>query len=475
MKKDHKSTQLITWAKMASSPAASAAVPQVKYHTSDFLAHRHPFQSATSFETQRQRDAGKVLHGLFPGAMDTLFNSLVDPALDPMQKAIALKHLLSHSAAAEKKVLFLRAGIVPVLASLFNNKATTPSMECLSAQILRSLSVLPQGAHCVVVEGGLEGLVTSIRDRRDSAAREEARTASVEAVLQVVTCWDGREWLLGLDGAQGMQFPDRIAPTLSVEQRDVLARDACDALSSVLEHDVASPRLLKAGLHAVALVTTVPKGLQLCLIAGALRSTSDVLQRYCTEQTGENAWTSSTAPTHATDVAVVNHAVSVVYHIAMDDVGKRESLELPILRQLTHIAHAAMAVTESLFELKATIAGCSCALALSVPLKGAALTKHAIGGSSFSFLEALIRLLQHANRVYEPMMEAKKKNEAPPLEHVRLQDVQATIKGCVQGIRLICELPAARHEVHQIVSEYVLRRQIFYATPFQDEFGVLPV
>lgn len=460
------------------SPGANAAVApsagnKVSYSTSDHLVDRHPFRPAASFETQRQRDAGRVLHGIAPETYDALIHALTDVSLDPRQRAVALKHLLGYTASAEKKVLFLRKDLVPILASVLQapSSKTTPAVEELAARLLRSLAIIPQGAHCTVVEGGLEGLVTSIRNTKDADQRLAARSAAVAAVVQIASCWDGREWLLGLDGASGMQFPDRAAPSSTEAQRDALARETCDTLSHVLDNET-DVQLVTLALQAVSLITMEPKGLQLCLIAGALRSTSKIFQRRIDAglelRDGDDPAT-----------AMLLHAVSVVGHIAMDAVGKREATELPLFRQLTHIGLAAIAsAPDSLFQLKSALMACGCALALHVELKSTAIVKHETTAGPCSFLEAAVKLLRHANRLHDPMASAKKRNEPNPFEHIRLLDVQSVVKSCVQVVRLLCELPAARAAVHKLLpvqEEYDLRRQLFYATDFQEEFSVRPV
>lgn len=443
---------------------------RVNYHVSDFLKDRHPYNFQTGFGTQRQRDQGKVMNGMLPGGLDRLIESINDQSLEPMQKAAALKHLFAHSAAAEKKIVLLRKGIVPMLSANILAKPI-PIVEQLCAQLLRSLCILPQGSHCVVMEGGLAALCAILSDRRDQQDREEARVHAASAIQQLVSNWDGRAWLLGIDVPDGLQLLGRDVAKPPSQQTESLAQAVCDVLVSIIEKDRACTRMLYYTVHALALITSVSQGLQLCLIAGAMRAASTVLEHYSQDDT----WVYKEQG--ALDADIVQHAVMIVWHMSLDDLGKKEAAELQLSPFFGKLISFVLPAKEKHIALKSSLAGGVCALAMHPPMKTEAVALLPNLREPACLLDLILRLLRQVNDLYEPLFEARKQNKPISESETRFEELQGCIKNCVQAIRLVCELPKAREHMHEAVppQDYIFRRQIFYMTAWMEDFGVKPV
>jgi hypothetical protein len=150
----------------------------VKYHVSDFLQDQHPYNAEQSWGAQATREKGKVFNGFLPGGLDKLLDALED---EGVQKAIALRHLHAHSAAAEKRIVLLRRDVTPRLVALLQTmeQSPLPVIEQLCMQLLRSLCILRQGANCVIAQGGQMALTLS--NRKDAEDRDEARVSAASA------------------------------------------------------------------------------------------------------------------------------------------------------------------------------------------------------------------------------------------------------------------------------------------------------
>ena len=209
----------------------------VRYHVSEFLSDRHPYNPATGFDTQRQREAGLVKNSHESIALDRLQEDLMTFD-DPNEKVKALRALTAHSSAAEIKIALLRKGIVARLAATlmqsrkrsadlaesggasgastgtasplphiqqlepFNQSSDAHAAWCLvesqTAQLLRSLCVLPQGVHCVIEEGGWTALIASVADiraGRSGEAREAARVCAATAIALLSSTGAALNWL----------------------------------------------------------------------------------------------------------------------------------------------------------------------------------------------------------------------------------------------------------------------------------------
>ena len=452
------------------------SVGAVKFHVSDFMADRHPYQPDAGFATQRERDAGRAFNGFDKEGLDQLLAYLPDMRVEPPQKAVALRHLLAHSAAAEKKIVLIQKNIVPAIAALCKD-APIPVVESHCAQLLRSLCVLPQGCHAVVAEGGLQALAATIFSRENAEAREEARLHALNALQLLVSSWPGRAWTLGDDaaGLKEMQLLGRVlpegTPALEREEREALAQQVCDVLVSVLDKDHANEKMLVPALHALALLTTEHRGLQLALIAGTLRATAEVLERYTTS----DLWVHTEASTGA---EVVLHGAMVVWQMALDNLGQKEAVNLPFVKILGKVIGYVLPVKDRLFSLKGNLSGAVTALMLHPPMKLAAVENvTSFGGSPASLLDVVLALVVQGHDAYQPMHAARKAGQPNPTPNLRIDDVTAVIKNAVQAVRLVAELPKAREYLKVKVGpeQITLRRQLFYQTPFMQEFGVVPV
>eukprot|EP00672_Neobodo_designis_P018084 CAMPEP_0174854338 /NCGR_PEP_ID=MMETSP1114-20130205/30853_1 /TAXON_ID=312471 /ORGANISM="Neobodo designis, Strain CCAP 1951/1" /LENGTH=450 /DNA_ID=CAMNT_0016089023 /DNA_START=32 /DNA_END=1384 /DNA_ORIENTATION=+ len=443
----------------------------VKYHVSDFLQDRHPYNVEQSYTAQRAREAGRVHNGLMPQGLDTLLESLADDEVNAVQKAVALRHIHAHSAAAEKKIVLLRKGIVPSLAKLLSG-APSHLIEQLAMQIFRSLCVLPQGAHCVIAEGGLACVIRCLSDRSDTEEREEGRTSAASAVSLIAGSWASRAWVLGMACPPDMELDKYSVPTRTEAEAAQLSQSLCDVLVSCVEKDAGSPHIVAHALSAISQLSLERTGLQQCLIAGALRATAGALERF----SREDVWVYSES---TVETETVLHGATAVWHLALDDVGKRDAAELPFVQHLGRLIAFVLPVKDKLLALKAALAGAACALTMHPPLKQEAIAPLTnLGGEPASLMDLVLRLLQQANDTYEPIYQAQKHGRPNPTPGVKLENAAAVVKNCIQAVRLIVELPAARDVLlDQLRGDdtYTLRRQLFYQTPFQEAFGVRPV
>jgi hypothetical protein len=443
----------------------------VKYHVSDFLQDRHPYNVEQSYTAQRAREAGRVHNGMMPQGLDTLLESLADDEVNAVQKAVALRHIHAHSAAAEKKVVLLRKGIVPTLVRLLDAE---PShlIEQLAMQIFRSLCILPQGAHCVVAQGGLKRIVAALGNRSELEEREEGRTSAASAVALLGGSWAGRAWVLGVSCPPDMQLADYDVPEMTSEDSGTLSQALFDVLVDCVEKDAASPVIVAHVLNAISQFSLERTGLQRCLIAGSLRATATALERF----SREDVWVYSDS---TVETETVLHGATAVWHLALDDVGKKDAADLPFVQHLGRLIAFVLPVKDKLLALKAALAGAACALTTHPPLKQEAIAPLTnLGGEPASLMDLVLRLLQQANETYEPIYQAQKHGRPNPTPGVKLETAAAVVKNCIQAVRLIVELPAAREVLlEQLRSDdtYVLRRQLFYQTPFQAAFGVQPV
>jgi hypothetical protein len=269
-----------------------------------------------------------------------------------------------------------------------------------------------------------------------------------------------------------MDLPDYEVPELSDEQSTHLSQALCDVLVGCIEQDAASPQIVSCALSAVSQLALERDGLQRCLIAGALRATAIALERF----TREDVWVYSDS---LVETETVLHGATAVWHMALDDLGKKEATELPFVQHLGRLVAFVLPVKDKLLSVKAALTGAICALAMHPPLKQEAIAPLTnLGGEAASLLDLILRLLRQANELYEPMYQAQKHGQPNPMPGVKLDNVAAVVKNCIQAVRLIVELPAARDVLLTTLKGpemYALRRQLFYATALQEAFGVQQV
>lgn len=447
----------------------------VRYHVSDFLKDRHPYQQDKSFETQRARDMGKVYSGFLPMGLDALVASLTSEEIDVSQRAIALAHLIGHSAAPEQKIVLLRKGLVAVLALLLSPQHNpTPQIEQLCCRLLRSLAILPQGCHAVVSEGGLEALTQVVGNRANAKERESARTAAVDAVVQLCSSWEGRGWIFGIGVPPdltllGYQHP----PAMDLSRADAQAQALCDCLVLVLNEDHASLMMVQHAMHALALLTLDEEGLNKALIAGALRAASSVLRRCA----ADDAWVFVDGRVEA---GITLHAATMVWHVALDDLGKKECErveENPLISPLGKLVSSVLGAKDRLLTLKASLAGALCALVLHPPMKSEALLPLDDVPGKRPTVELILELLRQTNTQFEPLRAAKKSaggafSRAQQVQH---DETLSLVKNLVQAVRLISELPRAVAVLEELLDpqkERLLRRQLFVSTQHEQRFGV---
>jgi hypothetical protein len=448
------------------------AARTVKYHVSDFLKDRHPYSRGQSFETQRERDAGKVFDGFDATGLQMLLSHILDPSISSTQRSVALRHLLAHSAAPEKKVVMLRSNIVGSLASIMSSESLgdSPVVESLVHQVIRSLCVLPQGCVAVQEEGAVPVILTTIT-RATGEDRSDAQYHASCALSQICANWAGRGWLLGQqEVVKEFELCSRQASVLTDAQRDQLPDDVISAMNIVMEGSGRrDPRLLQQVSQALAALTLSKDGLHKTLIAGSFRVVSTLLASYSTD---------GNALSNLVDADVVAHLATYVWHACLDPVGLKESLE-----QTTLVASLGLLLCmanqledpKSLMTLKGALAGAVGALVLHPDVKKVSLLPLSNGSS---VVAASIDLLRSVDILTMAVLDAQKSGAQPPFLTPSLTTLTSVVKNSVQALRLIAELPAGRDALHALLpkedprSEKV-RRMTFFSTVWQDEFNVV--
>ncbi|CUF08936.1 Hypothetical protein, putative [Bodo saltans] len=447
------------------------AARTVKYHVSDFLKDRHPYNRNQSFETQRERDAGKVFDGFDATGLQMLLSHILDSSISSTQRSVALRHLLAHSAAPEKKVVMLRSNIVGSLASIMSSESLgdSPIVESLVHQVLRSLCVLPQGCVAVMEEGAIPVILTTIT-RTTGEDRSEAQFHASCALSQICSNWAGRGWLLGQqEVVKEFELCSRQSSVLTDAQREQLPDDVINAMNIVMEKTGRKDtRLLQQISQALAALTLSKDGLHRTLIAGSFRVVSTLIASYSVE---------GGVLANPLDAEVVAHLATYVWHACLDPVGLKESLD-----QTTLVASLGLLLTtsnkqeeaKSLMTLKSALAGAVGALVLHPDLKKVSLVPLSNGSS---VVAATIDLLRSVDILTMEVLDAQKAGTPPPFLTPSLITLTSVVKNCVQALRLIAELPAGRDVLHALLpkdearSEKV-RRMTFFSTVWQDEFNV---
>jgi hypothetical protein len=450
----------------------AAAAKTVRHHVSDCLQDRHPYNSENGFETQRAKDAGKVFRGMLPVGIDQLLANLNDPSLDPSQRVVALKHLVGLSSSSEKKILLLRKNVVRSLAALLLRQDIAPQLELLSYQLLRSLAIIPQGGHSIIQDGALAALVTRLGNREKPGEREDARVAAAMVICQISSSWAGRSWLLGLPVPPDFELLNReeVSSSASAEHKENLATHLLQVLVGVAERDAASPKMLQYAVQSLAQITSQEEGLHRSLIAGALRVVDSVLQKF----SKDGVWFQAE---NAVTLETVLHLTTIVWHVGLDEVGQKESLDLPLVQSLggilaTLAQSQGQGMSHKYYPLKAALAGALAALLLHPPNKEAAI---AMQGDSGAPVEHIIQLLRGTNSLLEEVVKARKMSQPPPFTSPTFEDLVSVTKNCVQAVRLVAELPAGRTALHKILGAINvdnLNRQLFFSTTWQEEFNV---
>lgn len=445
----------------------------MKYRVSDFLKDRHPYYPSNGFESQRERDAGKVFNGYDRLGMDELMTSLLSPAIDAPQRAVALRHLLAYSASSEKKLSMLRGNMVGLLSGVLTSSRGAPTdIECLVHQLFRSLAVVPQGCVHIMKEGGLSVLLHSLNDRSGGAERAEARLFAATALSQMVTNYAGREWLLGGPGAaKEFELPGRDVSVMTDAQRLQAPEDAIQTIVNIFEKDGREqPKILRYCSVALAALSAANAGLHTALIAGALR----VVTRLLTSYSADDAWLRDES---IVDVDVVLHLATFVWHAGLDPVGLKEAQEeSQLLGALGQLVAAVCKIPPTAhFQLKSALAGAIGALTLQPDMKKVALQP--LPNNSENTVDVVVRLLSQVDELIYQLLSAKKEQLPAPFLSPTEGECVATIKNGIQMLRLVAELPDGRTLLHKKLpnddaSTEALRRMVFFSTVWQDEFGV---
>jgi hypothetical protein len=446
------------------------AARTVKYHVSDFLQDRHPYNVQAGFQAQREKDRGKVFNGLAPVVLDTLLDNVVDSSIDGTQRAIALRHLLAHSASAENKIALIRKGIVGRLAAVIRGDPSA-MVEGLVHQLFRSLAILPQGCHAVVEEGGLFAVLDALQSRINAVEREEARVFAVSVISQMASNWAGRAWVLGIPCPKDFELVGHHVTHLSEPEREKIPDAVMTSTLSVMHSDRSSLKMLSLATQALAALSVLEKGLHQSLICGALREAAGILASYAEHE----RWIEG--PDAPVNIRIIQNLATYIWHVGLDELGQRESSETNFVAALGKLLSTVLRYRDGKHDmvLKGTLAGAICSLVLHPDSKRQCIAPMD-GSEDRCPLAVVIDLLRQVNALLEPLADARKSKQPLPFSSPTFEELTAVLKNCVQTVRLVVELPAGRQLAHVMLPDTpdseAVRRQVFYSTAWQEEFHV---
>ncbi|KAJ9454883.1 hypothetical protein DIPPA_02858 [Diplonema papillatum] len=437
----------------------------VSYQVSDSLRHRHAYSCQ---QAEGKPGRGKGAGFGFWGVEDGI--RVLSDDSDSADKEEALAHLLKQLASCELVSRLVGGGLIPGLNAVSSPpcrfSAKCDELACLS---FRQIAMVPAGAVALYNKGSVEVMV-AVLDAKGTTD-DAARVAACNALRQVAFSWVGRGLLLGEKLPEGVttKVPPRAG---SDEDADRLAKGVVAALAKNLTED--GPALRTSAVKCLELLTTFEKGLQIALCDSVFQFLNQTLEKIVAAED----WSYD-----ASTVAYVEHALNVIWNIALDDFGKVMSTEVNLMPKTLGLLlfHVAKFPTK-LLKVKAAVTGAVAALFVKAETKRAGVVSlfdpprvQCPAGTHVDIRYLLVKLLKAANAMYEPIVAARKAGEpvASVTEHGDdVQDIPRIITNCNHAIRLLADLPAARALIQQQLAPepFVLRRQIFYGTQFESEF-----
>lgn len=444
-----------------------------QYHVSDALQDRHPYNISTGFKQLAVQDTAKLFGGFGEPSFKYNIESLANEEIAVAEKTKMLRHLLSQLANADFKVRAINYGLVASLTWLADRNlgSEVDELVCLA---VRALTVIPAGAFSVYRNGGLSGVVTVLGGRLDQpadAAMLRAREAACEAVKQLTVGWHTKSLLLGEDVPEGMvQLAIEPLGTADVNdplvkhERQQLGRRVVETLAHLLASYNAgigvSLRLLLSTLEALANLSADAQGLDLCLMCGVLREVDELLKQLA-ELPG--TWMADRAPTTLMAADVVFTAVTVVWNVCMDPVGKRQEEALMSLPySLGKLLLPTLNFPLQHIRLKAAIAGAISAIFIYEDTKNAGVAlllspeEAAAAGLDpllrHDVAELLLRLLREGNEMMN-RVRAGRLLAGEPLEKAETvqSHAEGVVKNSVQCMRLLAEMPSVRPRVVELI------------------------
>eukprot|EP00667_Euglena_gracilis_P005004 EG_transcript_5033 len=457
-----------------------------QHDVSGFLKDRHPYNEAAGFKERAARDQAKLFDGFGQPSFQYNIEALTNPDIAVGEKVKALKSLLAHLSSADAKIRAIQFRVVMSLKWLLERNLGS-GVDELASLALRSLAVLPAGVFSVYHNDAVSCLITVVAGRIDQLADEamlRAREAACEAIQQLAFGWPARWLLLGEDVPEGML-------TSQLETFDAAHRDMAETKEDRIEigHRVVdtlthlitsynadsgiSQRLLLSALQSLVHLSAEPQGLDMCLMYGVLKEVDELLRKYAAAPA---QWMGGSHTGVSRDVVCT--AVSVVWNVCMDPVGKRKEEALTTLpRSLGRLLLAALQHPHQFARLKSALAGAIATIFVYEEAKStstAPLLTDGVDPSHFGLPEgnhedvasALLRLLREGNGLVAALRGGRPVPRDPgETDQVARSNVEGMVKNSVQAIRLLTEMPSVRPRVVTLIGrDRELFLQLFKGT-----------
>eukprot|EP01060_Flectonema_neradi_P024941 TRINITY_DN33805_c0_g1_i1.p1 TRINITY_DN33805_c0_g1~~TRINITY_DN33805_c0_g1_i1.p1 ORF type:complete len:455 (+),score=69.20 TRINITY_DN33805_c0_g1_i1:49-1413(+) len=439
------------------------------YQVSDALRDRHPYSCDYSKVWIRGGGCGFGLDGV----RDSIL-TVRNPDKSATEKEKALSHILCQLSSADMKSRLVKYNLIDALKEV----ALKTSAKCdkLVCQICRQLSMLPVSLAAMYF-GGCCTVIVDILEQQDDI---KVKIAAANAIRQIADTWDGRGLILDDHPPEGMISSSIIDPANEIddpERRDAILFDRSEQGKRVVAQlckclSVDDPDLQLAALCCLDPMTTVEKGLQHALCETIFRDLNKIIEQHV--NASNDNWLFDDRSTE-----LVHKAVTVVWNVALDNLGKDVSCEVPLVpHTLGKALHQLVTYPDKHTHVKAAVTGALSTLFVKAEIKHTAVQgiysppQH-VNGETIDLRYLLVKLLKQSNSLYEPLLKAKKSGASIPEDSEKeLRGLKAVCVNTNQCIRLLAELPSARVQLKQILKDEdrTLLRQIFYSTQFENEF-----
>eukprot|EP00996_Jenningsia_fusiforme_P000561 NODE_1499_length_1510_cov_40.802190_g1352_i0.p1 GENE.NODE_1499_length_1510_cov_40.802190_g1352_i0~~NODE_1499_length_1510_cov_40.802190_g1352_i0.p1 ORF type:complete len:355 (+),score=68.05 NODE_1499_length_1510_cov_40.802190_g1352_i0:350-1414(+) len=340
-----------------------------------------------------------------------------------------------------------------------------------------------------------------------------AREAACEAIKQLTVGWHARALLLGEDVPCGVASSSEpcagesladLDTIESKEERRLVGRRVVEGLTHVITacnagHDVTLQMVRSALTGLGNLSGGGAIGLDLCLICGVLHEVDELLRFFALRPelwcpSASSSGSSLPHPDVIQTAEAVSLAVTVVWNLCLDPVGKRKEESLTTLpNSLGRILHALLQqAPRRHLTIKVAIAGALGALYIFEEAKPTGLIPlfdEALNGAENvdDIAAQACQLLREGNQLNKALSSGRWASLGiglggtagsgliPGSDSNKLQEVVAAlIANSVQLLRLLAELPQARGRIGSLILEDSaesadLCSQIFSSTPLERE------